>query len=101
LVYVRYIHVLLTSSSSFDFILVIQRPPRSTLFPYTTLFRSTEKACNNRCATGCEGQRRPMLSWPPLTASGMRAARGRIRVSGPGQKAAISSLAWDGIEAAQ
>src|SRR5438132_11167103 len=27
-------------SSSFIFFLMIRRPPRSTLFPYTTLFRS-------------------------------------------------------------
>src|SRR3712207_8177313 len=25
----------------YDFVLMIRRPPRSTLFPYTTLFRST------------------------------------------------------------
>src|SRR6266542_123222 len=29
-----------TSSHSFFFFLMIRRPPRSTLFPYTTLFRS-------------------------------------------------------------
>src|SRR5262249_62059410 len=29
-----------TLSSSFFFFLMIRRPPRSTLFPYTTLFRS-------------------------------------------------------------
>src|SRR5437764_10810908 len=28
--------------SSFFFFLMIRRPPRSTLFPYTTLFRSSE-----------------------------------------------------------
>src|SRR3972149_7749669 len=28
--------------SVFFFFLMIRRPPRSTLFPYTTLFRSTE-----------------------------------------------------------
>ena len=28
--------------SSFFFFLMIRRPPRSTLFPYTTLFRSEE-----------------------------------------------------------
>src|SRR6195952_6065277 len=28
------------SSASFFFFLMIRRPPRSTLFPYTTLFRS-------------------------------------------------------------
>src|SRR5687768_17795203 len=30
--------------SSFFFFLMIRRPPRSTLFPYTTLFRSTDPA---------------------------------------------------------
>src|SRR5260370_39950849 len=39
-------HILLPSQSShtgvvFFFFLMIRRPPRSTLFPYTTLFRST------------------------------------------------------------
>src|SRR6266704_1844837 len=33
---------------SFFFFLMIRRPPRSTLFPYTTLFRSTRR-------TGCTG----------------------------------------------
>src|SRR5271165_7533811 len=31
----------LTSSVQFFFFLMIRRPPRSTLFPYTTLFRSS------------------------------------------------------------
>src|SRR5258707_5827728 len=36
---------------AFFFFLMIRRPPRSTLFPYTTLFRST--ACRRRrCAFG-------------------------------------------------
>src|SRR5947199_1292665 len=33
---------------------MIRRPPRSTLFPYTTLFRSSPRspsACTSRCAT--------------------------------------------------
>src|SRR2546429_6777913 len=30
----------------FFFFLMIRRPPRSTLFPYTTLFRSVHKWCN-------------------------------------------------------
>src|SRR5574340_285524 len=34
------------------FFLMIRRPPRSTLFPYTTLFRSTP-ARSNACATRC------------------------------------------------
>src|SRR5258708_36879196 len=31
----------------FFFFLMIRRPPRSTLFPYTTLFRSTGPLCGN------------------------------------------------------
>src|SRR2546430_11889025 len=65
------------------FFLMIRRPPRSTLFPYTTLFRSRYQ-CRVRekrsqpargfprpsvfvqqpdaaCATGCRGGRRPHL----------------------------------------
>src|SRR5204863_9899437 len=40
--FVYAIHSLL-SLSSFFFFLMIRRPPRSTLFPYTTLFRSALK----------------------------------------------------------
>src|SRR5574342_937467 len=47
-----------TSLLSFFFFLMIRRPPRSTLFPYTTLFRSRRKssapAANHRRAlAGC------------------------------------------------
>src|SRR2546426_6973142 len=31
------------------FFLMIRRPPRSTLFPYTTLFRSKKKAIEQAC----------------------------------------------------
>src|SRR5216683_5804773 len=37
-------------SFSFFFFLMIRRPPRSTLFPYTTLFRS-RKQFSNGCKT--------------------------------------------------
>src|SRR2546426_12405336 len=33
-------HILYTHCFTFFFFLMIRRPPRSTLFPYTTLFRS-------------------------------------------------------------
>src|SRR6267378_1938240 len=33
------------------FFLMIRRPPRSTLFPYTTLFRSTPATPAGRCST--------------------------------------------------
>src|SRR5687768_18271665 len=40
-------------SASMFFFLIILRPPRSTLFPYTTLFRSTDLSfrCNLFAAT--------------------------------------------------
>src|SRR2546422_9630487 len=38
-----FMHHLLFVSFSFFFFLMIRRPPRSTLFPYTTLFRSARR----------------------------------------------------------
>src|SRR2546425_8091903 len=35
------------------FFLMIRRPPRSTLFPYTTLFRSDLLGCDFRLERGC------------------------------------------------
>src|SRR3712207_7458837 len=62
------------------FFLMIRRPPRSTLFPYTTLFRSGSpssdlagrRARTRRCATAADGgvhrpRRRP-LDRQPLAA---------------------------------
>ena len=37
----------------FFFFLMIRRPPRSTLFPYTTLFRSQEMEFSIDIAKGC------------------------------------------------
>src|SRR3989442_14170252 len=48
----------------FFFFLMIRRPPRSTLFPYTTLFRSRAAA---------------MVRWPAAAA---RACRPRARIPG-------------------
>src|SRR2546427_11088699 len=42
--------------SSFFFFLMIRRPPRSTLFPYTTLFRSGGDRVRGR-AGGARGRR--------------------------------------------
>src|SRR5438105_7286298 len=41
------------SSALFVFFLRIQRPPRSTLFPYTTLFRSGAEVCCGFGGTFC------------------------------------------------
>src|SRR3989454_8009059 len=40
----------LAHSFFFFFFLMIRRPPRSTLFPYTTLFRSRASSCPDRAA---------------------------------------------------
>src|SRR5256885_13154363 len=43
---------------------MIRRPPRSTLFPYTTLFRSTHRLVSSGIAStrGCHGLEHP-LPW--------------------------------------
>src|SRR5438094_6736374 len=46
-------------SSSFSFFLMIRPPPRSTLFPYTTLFRSSWSARTAKTARS----RTPFRSW--------------------------------------
>src|SRR5216684_8215599 len=42
----------------FFFFLMIRRPPRSTLFPYTTLFRSPRCCSGPRYPRGCGHRRR-------------------------------------------
>src|SRR4051794_41454911 len=55
-----------TDINTFLFFLMIRRPPRSTLFPYTTLFRSRERRISHLRGRGpdvfvsaCRGARRP------------------------------------------
>src|SRR3712207_8900590 len=61
------------------FFLMIRRPPRSTLFPYTTLFRSG----------GCQGQEERAAEHqdPFAPAERRRARRGGLRRGGPCQGA--------------
>src|SRR6266496_5394025 len=54
----------------FFFFLMIRRPPRSTLFPYTTLFRSRS---SGGCASGGAGS-----GWASVTAQDRAAARREI-----------------------
>src|SRR5690606_41329600 len=51
---------------SFLFFLMIRRPPRSTLFPYTTLFRSGDDA--RGAAHGVDGLTLRFSGWAPLGA---------------------------------
>src|SRR5690242_21853712 len=62
-----------TSLFLFFFFLMIRRPPRSTLFPYTTLFRSRAPGARRRAA----GPRAPR---PPRSGA-RRRARSRPRRS--------------------
>src|SRR2546422_7351590 len=41
-----FIYIWVTYSDLFFFFLMIRRPPRSTLFPYTTLFRSVQNVAH-------------------------------------------------------
>src|SRR5258707_7036780 len=46
---------------------MIRRPPRSTLFPYTTLFRSSVVVSAIHCVTGCAtmiGRLIAICEWP-------------------------------------
>src|SRR2546427_8811915 len=58
----------------FFFFLMIRRPPRSTLFPYTTLFRSDQRAADR-------GRRDGLLS-----RAARRAPGSRCRASLPGRE---------------
>src|SRR2546429_5549446 len=52
----------MTRSALFFFFLMIRRPPRSTLFPYTTLFRSDRTAIR-RVEWMRGGKEGPNLGW--------------------------------------
>src|SRR6476660_10049176 len=51
--------------SSFVFFLMIRRPPRSTLFPYTTLFRSRRRPSTAAASITASRGMRPRLVLAP------------------------------------
>src|SRR3712207_7667112 len=57
----------------FFFFLMIRRPPRSTLFPYTTLFRSHLTHCHH-CCCWCKSLQKFDHCFLPFARSGMRLA---------------------------
>src|SRR5256885_6868778 len=64
------------------FFLMIRRPPRSTLFPYTTLFRS--------CYPRVEGKD-PLTGGEPMETRCMAACVGKIRLQG------LNKIGEDGL----
>src|SRR5438874_7264930 len=44
--------------------MMLRRPPRSTLFPYTTLFRSSDRKATS-CAPGCPVEGEPLGAGAP------------------------------------
>src|SRR5688572_32668188 len=62
---------------------MIRRPPRSTLFPYTTLFRSAGAAPARGTRSAHRPRRRSTGNATPLSRSVSRRARG-VRASPPG-----------------
>src|SRR5699024_12735416 len=67
------------TSVLYFFLLMIRRPPRSTLFPYTTLFRSdlTDNAfVSNACKISC-------CRFPRSTSLSIFLVRAKARASSP------------------
>src|SRR2546421_12381223 len=58
-----------TTLCSFFFFLMIRRPPRSTLFPYTTLFRSRSRGRSPTPKGGRQRQGGRSWTWPWKTRS--------------------------------
>src|SRR5439155_26297949 len=75
-----FLHVLFLSFILF--FLMIRRPPRSTLFPYTTLFRSPLGANRRRRPASSSGCRAARATWTPSTQSRtLRADRKSTRLN--------------------
>src|SRR6266705_6548510 len=70
---------MLSLTPYFFFFLMIRRPPRSTLFPYTTLFRSGFVCCSKAAETA----RSELIFLDP---------HGRARIVGPDQVAGDDQL---------
>src|SRR5260221_11483830 len=91
---------------------MIRRPPRSTLFPYTTLFRSTlnssqaEDGIRDHCVTGVQSrseehtaelQSHSHLVCHHLLEIGRAPCRGRVKVSECGESLHKNTVSADGV----
>src|SRR2546430_13083265 len=75
----------------FFFFLMIRRPPRSTLFPYTTLFRSLVRQLRVDSVSFVGGQ-----GAVPIRFTVTQPARVVARAIGSGASVVIDSGAWNG-----
>src|SRR5438874_7212802 len=63
-------HTVYRSSVALVFFIMLRRPPISTLFPYTTLFRSTRTCARTpRCRSAAPGRARSRNRSPPTRCS--------------------------------
>src|SRR5258705_7054628 len=75
------------------FFLMIRRPPRSTLFPYTTLFRSGASPRRGTRARGAQAARRGALTIPaPSRCDGLDRKSTRLNSSHLGISYAVFCL---------
>src|SRR2546430_13381472 len=65
----------------FFFFLMIRRPPRSTLFPYTTLFRSLRRRGDRRGRCRSRGARQARARRPDARSERFRGARSEEHTS--------------------
>src|SRR5437667_6623069 len=86
-----YLHTLLLLS--FFFFLMIRRPPRSTLFPYTTLFRSRARAPRLVCRVRARGPRRPHAERGPRAAAAPASRLARAQAAAGGGMAGTPARA--------
>src|SRR5690606_14424551 len=84
------------------FVLMSRRPPRSTLFPYTTLFRSLTDAAAP-AQLGDEGRHRETVVLPGGAGGDGLADRGGVVAPGPTSRddERLSELLQPGLDAAQ
>src|SRR5258707_13660299 len=75
---------------------MIRRPPRSTLFPYTTLFRSRLRARARSCLPDRRG-RRPALRRHPSRCR--RAPRQEAEVAAPARRRPVGAVPGGGASA--
>src|SRR5438552_16437198 len=84
----------------FFFFLMIRRPPRSTLFPYTTLFRSRGRALPSGHPAHSRGSTRLLRGGDRGDAAGLIAARGPGPERDRGRRGPVP-VTWQRISRAQ